>query len=89
MKKTSTKNTTTKKSQEKNMPFKVGDLIKIGSNAHFVEEGFLGAHGLIVAFNKTGYPKGFSGRSKDDIMYTVAAQGKNIRLFEDEMEKVK
>jgi len=77
-----------KKSQEKNLPFKVGDLIKIGSNAHFVEEGFLGAHGLIVAFNKTGYPKGFSGRANDGTMYTVAAQGKNIKLFEDEMEKV-
>jgi len=41
-----------------------------------------------VAFNKTGYPKGFSGRAKDDVMYVVAAQGRNIKLFEDEMEKV-
>lgn len=74
--------------KQKNLGFKVGDLVKIKENANFVEEGFIGAAGLIVAFNKTGYPKGFSGRAKDDTMYVVAAQGKNIRLFEDEMEKV-
>tara|TARA_Y100001938_G_C8084692_1_gene431247 strand:- start:1662 stop:1925 length:264 start_codon:yes stop_codon:yes gene_type:complete len=75
-------------SPEKNADFKVGDLVKIKENAHFVEEGFIGAAGLIVAFNETGYPKGFSGRAKDGIMYVVAAQGRNIKLFEDEMEKV-
>jgi hypothetical protein len=74
--------------KQKKSDFKVGDLIKIKPNAHFVEEGFIGAAGLIVAWNRTGYPKGFSGRSKDDIMYVVAAQGRNIKLFEDEMEKV-
>jgi hypothetical protein len=78
-----------KKSQEKIRRFNVGDLIKISPSAHFIEESFAGAHGLIVASNKTGYPKGFSGRANDDIMYTVAAQGRNIRLFEDEMEKIK
>jgi len=77
-----------KNAQEKNIEFKVGDLIKIKENAHFVEEEFIGAAGLIVAFNRTGYPKGFSGRSKDDIMYVVATHGRNIKLFEDEMEKV-
>jgi len=74
--------------QKKNSDFKIGDLVKIKENAHFVEEEFVGAAGLIVAFNETGYPKGFSGRAKDGIMYVVAAQGKNIKLFEDEMEKV-
>tara|TARA_B100000676_G_C17447262_1_gene517166 strand:- start:291 stop:551 length:261 start_codon:yes stop_codon:yes gene_type:complete len=77
-----------KKPPEKNAGFEIGDLIKIKSNAHFVEEEFIGAAGLIVAFNKTGYPKGFSGRAKDDTMYVVAAQGRNIKLFEDEMEKL-
>lgn len=75
--------------RKKNAEFKIGDLIKIKDNAHFVEECFIGAAGLIVAWNKTGYPKGFSGRAKDDIMYVVASQGKNIKLFEDEMEKLK
>jgi len=78
-----------KTSQKKNAEFKVGDLIKIKDNAVFVEEEFIGAAGLIVAWNKTGYPKGFSGRAKDDIMYVVASQGKNIKLFEDEMEKLR
>jgi len=78
-----------KKSQEKIRRFNVGDLIKISPASLFLDESMLGAHGLIVAFNKTGYPKGFSGRSNDDIMYTVASQGKNIKLFEDEMEKIK
>ena len=78
----------TKKPQEKNRRFNVGDLIKINHDAHFIEEQLMGAHGLIVAFSKTGYPKGFSGRANDDVMYTVASQGKNVRLFEDEMEKV-
>tara|TARA_R110002110_G_scaffold33088_1_gene113816 strand:+ start:847 stop:1092 length:246 start_codon:yes stop_codon:yes gene_type:complete len=78
-----------KKSEEqKNLGFKVGDLIKIKENANFVEENFVGAAGLIVAFNETGYPKGFSGRAKDGVMYVVAAQGQNIKLFEDEMEKL-
>jgi hypothetical protein len=77
-----------KNRRKKITDFEVGDLIKIKENAHFVEEEFVGAPGLIVAFNKTGYPKGFSGRAKDDIMYVVAAQGKSIKLFEDEMEKV-
>ena len=77
-----------KTSPEKNGDFKIGDLIKIKENAHFVEENFVGAAGLIVAFNETGYPKGFSGRAEDGIMYVVAAQGRNIKLFEDEMEKV-
>jgi len=77
-----------KKPPEINDDFKVGDLIKIKANAHFVEENFVGAAGLIVAFNETGYPKGFSGRAKDGIMYVVAAQGQNIKLFEDEMEKI-
>ena len=59
-----------KKSEEqKNLGFKVGDLIKIKENANFVEENFVGAAGLIVAFNETGYPKGFSGRAKDGVMY--------------------
>ena len=79
---------TNNKEEQKSDNFKIGDLIKIKENAHFVEDEFIGAAGLIVAFNKTGYPKGFSGRSKDDVMYVVAAQGKNIKLFEDEMEKV-
>ena len=77
-----------KNPRKKISDFKVGDLIKIKENAHFVEEEFIGAAGLIVAFNKTGYPKGFSGRAKDDIMYVVASQGRNIKLFEDEMEKM-
>ena len=77
-----------KKPQEKSRRFSVGDLIKISPNAHFLEEVFMGAHGLIVELNKTGYPKGFSGRANDGVMYTVASQGKNVRLFEDEMEKV-
>tara|TARA_Y100001938_G_scaffold25969_1_gene34724 strand:+ start:1518 stop:1781 length:264 start_codon:yes stop_codon:yes gene_type:complete len=77
-----------KNPRKKNSDFKVGDLIKIKENAHFVEEEFIGAAGLIVAFNETGYPKGFSGRAKDDIMYVVASQGRNIKLFEDEMEKI-
>ena len=83
-----TKKTAEKKSQKKNRQFSVGDLIKIKPNAVFLEDGLLGAHGLIVDFSKTGYPKGFSGKSNDDIMYTVASKGKNVRLFEDEMEKV-
>jgi len=78
-----------RKSQEKKRRFNVGDLIKIRPNAHFIEDEFMGAHGLIVAFNKTGYPKGFSGRENDGTMYTVAAQGRNIKLFEDEMEKIR
>ena len=77
-----------KNPRKKISDFKVGDLIKIKDNAHFVEENFVGAAGLIVAFNETGYPKGFSGRAKDSMMYTVAAQGQNIKLFEDEMEKI-
>ena len=77
-----------KNPRKKNNDFKVGDLVKIKANAHFVEEGFIGAAGLIVAFNETGYPKGFSGRAKDSVMYVVAAQGQNIKLFEDEMEKI-
>jgi len=80
--------TTDKKPQGKNLSFSVGDLIKINGNAHFVEDDFLGAHGLIVELNKTGYPKGFSGRANDGVMYTVTSQGKSIRLFEDEMEKI-
>ena len=80
--------TVKKNPQKKNPHFNVGDLIKINGNANFVEDDFLGAHGLIVELNKTGYPKGFSGRANDGVMYTVASQGKNIRLFEDEMEKI-
>lgn len=77
-----------KKPQKKNRPFNVGDLIKIKPNAIFLQEELLGAHGLILALEKTGYPKGFSGRANDDVMYTVTSQGKSVRLFEDEMEKV-
>ncbi len=72
--------------QKKNQSFKVGDLVKIGDEVHFVEEELLGAGGMIISFNETGYPKGISGRSRDNIMYTVATGGKNIKLFEDEME---
>ena len=82
------KEPTKKRRKEKLQTFSVGDLVKIKNNAHFVEEEFIGAAGLVVAFNKTGYPKGFSGRAKDDIMYVVAACGKNIKLFEDEMEMI-
>ena len=74
--------------REKNRSFKIGDLIKIGDNVPFVEENMLGAVGMIISFNETGYPKGLSGRSRDNIMYTVASKGKNIKLFEDEMEAV-
>ena len=77
-----------KNAPEKNPGFKIGDLVRVLPNAHFVEEEFVGAPGLIIAFNATGYPKGFSGRAKDDIMYVVAAQGRNIKLFEDEIEIV-
>ena len=77
-----------KRRQEKNQTFKVGDLVKINDQVHFVEESMLGAVGMIISFNETGYPKGISGRSRDDKMYTVAACGKNIKLFEDEMEKM-
>ena len=77
-----------KNTQKKNVAFQIGDLIKIKDQVHFVEEEFLGAPGLIVAFSETGYPKGMSGRSNDGTMYTVASQGKNIKLFEDEMEKI-
>lgn len=79
---------TKKRRKEKEQTFKVGDLIKIKSSAVFVDEEFIGTAGLIVSFNKTGYPKGLSGRAKDDIMYVVAACGKNIKLFEDEMEMI-
>jgi len=78
----------TNKENEKNAAFQIGDLIKIKDQVHFVEEEFLGAPGLIVAFSETGYPKGLSGRSKDGTMYTVASQGRNVKLFEDEMEKI-
>ena len=78
-----------KNAPEKNSGFKIGDLIKISPNAHFIEECFMGAPGLIVASHKTGYPKGFSGRSNDGIMYVVASRGRNIKLFEDEMEKLR
>lgn len=77
-----------KRRREKNRTFKVGDLIKICDDVTFIEEEMLGAVGLIVSFNETGYPKGISGRSTDSVMYTVAASGKNIKLFEDEMEVV-
>jgi len=79
---------TKKHRQKKIQSFKVGDLVKIGDEVHFVDENMLGAVGMIISFNETGYPKGISGRSRDNIMYTVAAGGKNIKLFEDEMEFV-
>ena len=79
---------TQKSTQKKDVVFKIGDLIKISENTHFVEEEFLGAPGLIVSFSETGYPKGISGRSKDGTMYTVASCGKKVKLFEDEMEKM-
>ena len=77
-----------KRRQKKNQDFKVGDLVKIGDDVHYVDERMLGAVGMIISFNETGYPKGISGRSRDNIMYTVATGGKNIKLFEDEMEFV-
>ena len=77
-----------KNAQKENLDFKVGDLIKIKDQVHFVEEEFLGAPGLIVSLSETGYPKGVSGRQNDGKMYTVASCGKKIRLFEEEMEKV-
>jgi len=77
-----------KRRQEKNQTFKVGDLIKIGNDVPFLEVNMWGAVGMIISFNETGYPKGLSGRSKDSVMYTVATCGKNIKLFEDEMERM-
>lgn len=73
--------------KEKRPDFKVGDLVKIGHNVSFLtaKDG-LGMVGLITSFNQTGYPKGISGRSRDDKMYTVVAAGKSVKLFEDEME---
>jgi hypothetical protein len=75
-----------KTAAKKNPTFKVGDLIKISDSVAFVEENMLGAVGMIISFNETGYPRGISGRSKDNIMYTIATRGRNVRLFEDEME---
>lgn len=75
-----------KRRQEKNRSFSVGDLIKVAGSVAFLDESMLGTVGMIVSYHETGYPKGISGRSNDSIMYTVAANGKNIKLFEDEME---
>lgn len=75
-----------KRRQEKNQTFKVGDLIKISNDVPLVEDTMWGAVGMIISFNETDYPKGLTGRSRDGTIYTVAAGGKNIRLFEDEME---
>jgi hypothetical protein len=74
--------------KEKSQTFKIGDLVKIKNNAHFVEEGLIGSAGLIVSSTSTGYPKGFSGRAKDDVMYVVATCGKNVKFFEDELEMI-
>ena len=72
--------------REKNKLPKVGDLVKIGREVPFLEPEMCGTVGLVVSFHETGYPKGLSGRSRDGIMYTVAALGKNVKLFEDEIE---
>ena len=44
-----------KRRQEKNQTFNVGDLVKINDQVHFVEESMLGAVGMIISFNETGY----------------------------------
>ena len=77
-----------KRRQEKNQTFKVGDLIKISNDVPLVEDTMWGAVGMIISFNETDYPKGLTGRARDGTIYTVAAGGRNIRLFEDEMEMI-
>ena len=75
-----------KRRKEKKNTFNIGDLVKIRDQVPFLEPETCGKVGLIISFRETGYPKGLSGRSNDGTMYTVAALGKNVQLFEDEME---
>ena len=72
--------------REKNKRLKVGDLVKINETVPLIDEDLAGTVGMIVSFNESGYPKGLTGHARGGTMYTVAALGRNIKLFEDEIE---
>ena len=74
--------------REKNKRLKVGDLVKINETVPLIDEDLEGAVGMIVSFNESGYPKGLTGHARGGTMYTVAALGRNIKLFEDEIEVI-
>ena len=77
-----------KRRREKNKSLKVGDLVKINETTPLIDEDLAGTVGMIIAFSESGYPKGLTGHARGSIMYTVAALGRNIKLFEDEVEVI-